>query len=591
MTRMLGLSRFDQLSAGNHGYPFPHHKETKMQIHLLKLAILSAIALPPSAFAASPNLQSEIAQRAQGFIDNPSNARLLQRADQDGFIIRDTAVGTDGTEHARFDRTYRGLPVIGGDLVVHFKNGKLRQARMLGTDRVSLPVSQTLKTTARPSITPSIGRDEAIEIAGTAFPGTVKQVRDAGLAIYARGDNPTLIYQVRLLGDRPANLDFPFADIIYYIDANTGKVIADDNQIHSAAAAGTGKTIGLGNVAITTNSVSGAYELTDPNRGNGKTLDAKNLNYAYAASAATKFTDLDNTWGNYTNSDRASAAAEAHFNAAATWDFYKNTFDREGILNDGVGVKSYVHTGSNWVNTIWYNYAVYYGDGMANTSDPTAATRPLTAIDITGHEISHGVNEATAELGYYNIKDSGGLNEANSDIIGTLVEYSINNANDPGDYLIGEEIFVFNPNGTHALRYMFKPDLDGNSFGCYPSGGFTASLTYEGGLYDPHFTSGVANRFFYLLAEGAVVPAGFGTGTSYNLTATNLVCNGDTAIVGIGREKAGRIWYLALDWYFTSSTTFPGARTATLNAAAELYGPGSAEYNTVARAWSAVNVN
>jgi Zn-dependent metalloprotease len=558
----------------------------QMQASPLKLAILSAIAFPLSVIAAPPALHSAVAQRAQGLIEVPANAKVLQRADYDDFVAKDTIVDADGTEHVRFDRTYRGLPVIGGDVVVHSKNGKLKQARLIGTNSVSIPASLTLKTTSRPSVTPKIGRDEAVEIAGAAFPGTVNEVRDASLAIYAREDKPSLIYQVRLLGDRPANRELPVGDIIYYIDANNGKILAEDDQVRTAAAAGTGKTISLGNVGITTNSVTGGYELTDPSRGNGTTKDGRNYSYTSAASNSVKFSDTDNIWGNNATSDRATAAAEAHFGVAATWDYYKNTHGRNGIFNNGSGVTSYVHVGNSWQNAAWYNGAMYYGDG-----NNASTYRPLTALDVAGHEMSHGVNSATANLGYYNIKDSGGLNEGNSDIMGTLVEYSVNNASDPGDYLIGEEIYVSNPNNTKALRYMFKPDLDGGSYGCYPSNGFTASQTYQNGPYDPHYTSGVANRFFYLLAEGAVVPAGFGAGTSYNLTSSNLVCNGDSTITGIGREKAGKIWYRALTVYFTSSTTYPGARTATLNAASDLYGSGSAEYSAVARAWSAVSVN
>ncbi len=163
--------------------------------------------------------------------------------------------------------------------------------------------------------------------------------------------------------------------------------------------------------------------------------------------------------------------------------------------------------------------------------------------------------------------------------MGTMVEYYINNANDPGDYLIGEKIYRSNPDGKKALRYMFRPgDADaGRSYNCYPAAGFAG--------VDPHYSSGPANHFFYLLAEGAVSPAGF----SY--TASQLVCNGDTGVTGIGRDAAQRIWYRALTVYMTSNTTYPQARTATLNAASDLYGAGSAQYNAVARAWSAVSVN
>ena len=198
---------------------------------------------------------------------------------------------------------------------------------------------------------------------------------------------------------------------------------------------------------------------------------------------------------------------------------------------------------------------------------------PVVSLDIAGHEMSHGVNQAEANLAYSN--DSGGLNEANSDIMGTMVELYANNPNDPADYKVGEEIYV---NGTSALRYMYDPNLDGNlSYDCYPAGGL-------GGV-DPHYSSGPANHFFYLLAEGTTsLTKTCAPGDTKNAT-------GNGSLAGIGRDKAAAIWYRAIRDYMTSSTTYPGARTATLNAAAALYGSGSAEYNAVAAAWSAINVN
>ena len=106
-----------------------------------------------------------------------------------------------------------------------------------------------------------------------------------------------------------------------------------------------------------------------------------------------------------------------------------------------------------------------------------------------------------------------------------------------------------------------------------------------------HYSSGVANHFFYLLAEGAVVPAGFGSGTAANLTPASLVCNGNTAITGIGRAAAEQIWYPALTNYMTSGTNYADARNATLSAAADLYGAGSTQYNAVIAAWDAVSVS
>ena len=177
--------------------------------------------------------------------------------------------------------------------------------------------------------------------------------------------------------------------------------------------------------------------------------------------------------------------------------------------------------------------------------------------------------------------DAGGLNEANSDIFGTMVEYYANNAADPGDYMIGEHLYKDNPDGTVALRWMFKPSLDGASADCWSSS--VANL-------DPHYSSGVGNHFYYLLAEGTVVPNGFGSGTWADLTPADLVCTGPSNLVGIGRQKAEQIWYKTLTEYLTEDSTYPDARTGSLQAAADLYGEGSAEYNAVAAAWDAVTV-
>jgi Zn-dependent metalloprotease len=225
-----------------------------------------------------------------------------------------------------------------------------------------------------------------------------------------------------------------------------------------------------------------------------------------------------------------------------------------------------------------------FGDG-----DNGVTANPLIALDVAGHEMSHGVTSRSADLIYDG--ESGGLNEASSDIMGTMVEYYANNPNDPGDYMIGEKVYPNNP-GYLALRYMFKPSLDGTS----PSN--TSADCYSAGVggLDVHYSSGVANHFYYLLAEGAVVPTAFGpdsrfeADTGIELTNGSLVCNGNTSIVGIGRDAASKIWYRALTVYMTSNTDYAGARVATLQAAADLYGPGSGQANAVAAAWDAVNV-
>ncbi|GAB6195162.1 M4 family metallopeptidase [Lysobacter xanthus] len=528
-----------------------------MKSRVLAVSILAALGA--SAYSVAASNANPAADRARGLLDR--SAAEIASATGDGFAVRNVVVDADGTEHVRFTRSYLGLPVIGGDFVMHSRNGELRG------------VSKSLATRGRPDTAARVSADEAIVAAGAEFGTGFEGMPTARKVVYARGERPVLAWEVVMSG---ARADQTPTEMHYFVDANNARVIDAWDGVHTAGATGTGNSLTLGTVSISTNSTATGYEMRDTLRGNGTTLD--NANGSTTSTTGTIYTDADNTWGNGSNSDRATAAVDATYGVAATWDYYKNTFGRTGIKNDGVGAKSLVHVGSNWVNASWSDacFCMRYGDGDGVTY------KPLVALDVAGHEMTHGVTSAVNGLAYS--ADAGGLNEASSDIMGTMVEFYVNNANDAGDYVVGEKIYINNPDQTKGLRRMFKQDMDGASFVCYPSRGFSRRN-------DPHYTSGVANRFFYLLAEGAVVPSGFGAGSTYNLTPSSLVCNGNTGLVGIGRAKAAAIWYKAMDVYFTSSTTYPQARVATLNAARDLYGSGSPEYNAVAAAWSATSVN
>src|SRR6185312_3407691 len=193
---------------------------------------------------------------------------------------------------------------------------------------------------------------------------------------------------------------------------------------------------------------------------------------------------------------------------------------------------------------------------------------------VAGHEMSHGVTEALAGLVYSG--EAGGLNESTSDIFGNMMEFYAAAPSDPGDYQVGEKINI-NGNGT-PLRYMYNPSLDGSSDSCWSTS--TKSK-------DVHYSSGVGNHFFFNLAEGTGA-------TSYG---TSPVCGSAPAVTGIGRAKAEKIWYRALDVYFTSNTSYVNtsnpantARAYSLRAATDLYGSCSTEYKAVQAAWTAVNV-
>lgn len=464
------------------------------------------------------------------------------------YEARDVLVDADGREHVRLARSFRGLPVIGGDLVVHSdRNGAL------------LDTSRTLNRAIALDIRARIGAAEAVRAAVLARPGAPEGM--PRLVVYARGDAPQLAYHVRLHGEQT---DGTPSELQVMVDATSGAILESWDEVHTAPAVGTGKTLFAGNVPITTEKTTN-FTLTDNTRGGGKTLNMRNR----TAGSGVAMTDADNVWGNNATSDVATVAADAHYGIALTWDYFKNVHGRSGIANDGKGAAARVHYGRNYANAYWSDscFCMTFGDGNGSS------IKPLVSIDVAGHEMTHGVTSRTAGLVYSG--ESGGLNEATSDIFGTMVEYYANNAQDLPDYLMGEKLFT---NGTSVIRNMMKPSSDGVSADCWYSGV---------GSIDVHYSSGIANHFFFLLAEGTTA----GSPSKTCVAGNTKVASGNGTLTGIGRSKSEKIWYRALTVYMTSSTNYAAARVATVKAANDLYGAGSAEATAVADAWTAVLVN
>jgi len=509
---------------------------------LLAAAVLAALSSPALA-ATAPEAAIEHARAAL-----QARPALVLASREDRFIARDAIVDADGSEHVRFERSYAGLPVIGGDFVLHQRAGKPASASM------------ALRSVLAPDLRAELAAGDAILVARAAFGVEPELAPQADRVVYARGPaQPRLAWRVHLQGGD--------SDETLIVAAQDGRLLDRWSNNESAAATGTGRTLYSGNVSIGTNSIVGGYEMRDQSRGGGYTINA-----ATGKTSGQIYKDADNSWGNNAVSDTVSAAADAHFGVATTWDYYKQVHGRSGINNDGKGASSRVHYGRKFANAFWNDgcFCMTYGDGDGNV------VGPLVALDIAGHEMSHGVMSRTAGLVYSG--ESGGLNEANSDIMGTMVEFRANSALDTPDYMIGEEIFIANVAGSadqDALRYMFNPALDGLSPNCW-----SASI---GGM-DVHYSSGPANHFYYLLAEGT------GAHTYSGVDHRSGTCNAST-LAGIGRAKAEKIWYRAVSVYMTSTTDYAGARVATLAAASDLYGPASAERAMVAAAWSAVSVN
>ncbi|WP_028804551.1 M4 family metallopeptidase [Streptomyces sp. 142MFCol3.1] len=525
-------------------------------------ATLLAAALAPAASAdGRPSRATALANAASALVEHATSLGLTSAQDTS---VRDVVIDKDGTQHVRYDRTYRQLPVLGGDFVVHLApGGAYRSADRATRSPLSLP-----------GVTPGLAAPKAADLAVNALRAAnlgealKKITAKPRLVVDALHGAPKLAWQTDVVAQD--SLGNPVARSVL-TDARTGAQIDAWDTIETAT--GDGQSLYGGTVPLETTLSGSTYQLKDPTRGNTYTGDAANktdlciFGICFSRAPATLFTDADNHWGSGTTSDRSSAAVDAQYGTNETWDYYKNVHGRNGIAGDGKGSYNRVHYGNNYNNAFWDDscFCMTYGDGDGTTFGP------LVALDVAGHEMSHGVTSKTAALTYSG--ESGGLNEATSDIFGTMVEWYANNSSDAGDYLIGEKI-VRSGFGKPALRFMDKPSKDGNSADCWSS---------SVGNLDVHYSSGVANHFAYLLAEGS------GAKTVNGVGYDSPTCNGST-VTGIGHDKVGKIWYRALTVYMTSSTKYAGARTATLNAAKDLYGAGSTEYNAVAAAWSAVSV-
>ncbi|MEU5324107.1 M4 family metallopeptidase [Streptomyces sp. NPDC021056] len=500
----------------------------------------------------SPAARTTLIKQQQA--DASDTAREIGLGAKEKLVVKDVVKDADGTVHTRYERTYAGLPVLGGDLVVH-------ESKSGAAKGVSRATTKTIKVASlTPKLTVAKAEKQALTIAKAA--GSEKTAADgARKVVWAGSGTPVLAYETIVGGFQD---DGTPNQLHVITDAATGKKLFEYQGIENAT--GTGKSLYSGTVSLETTLSGSTYQLTDGTRGSHKTY---NKSHGTSSSAGTLFTDADNTWGTGAASSSTTdqtAAVDAAYGAATTWDFYKSTFGRSGIKNNGVAAYSRVHYGNAYVNAFWDDscFCMTYGDGESNT-------HPLTSLDVAGHEMSHGVTSNTAGLNYSG--ESGGLNEATSDIFGTGVEFYAANSNDVGDYLIGEEIDI-NGDGS-PLRYMDKPSKDGGSADSWSS---------SVGNLDVHYSSGVANHFFYLLSEGS--GAKTINGVSYNSPTSN-----GSTVTGIGRAKALQIWYKALTTYFTSTTNYKAARTGTLSAASALYGSTSTEYKAVAAAWSAVNVS
>jgi Zn-dependent metalloprotease len=250
-----------------------------------------------------------------------------------------------------------------------------------------------------------------------------------------------------------------------------------------------------------------------------------------------------------------SAVDEAYDGLGATYDFYWETLRRNSIDDQGMPLNGHVHFGNRYNNAFWDGQRMVFGDG-----DGVLFNRFTIAIDVMGHELTHGVTEKEAQLIYQD--QSGALNESVSDVYGSLVKqyHKDKQAAEDADWLIGEGIWADTDRGK-ALRSMKEP---GTAFEGDPQPGhmndYVNTIDDNGGV---HINSGIPNRAFYLAA---------------------------TRIGGYAGEKAGPIWYAALrDPRLKPDASFVQfARLTVINA--EILFPGGDEKQIIQDAWSEVGV-
>ena len=498
------------------------------------LAVLAVAALITSTLSATGASAAQPAPdlgaaAADALVAGDSLA--LFKGPDDVIVRTGTHHGTHGLQYFTYERTYRGLPVVGGDLVVVVDAEGTVRNTAAAQDRV-------ISVGTRPAVSAGAALDTAR--------GQLAAVHTASaprLVVLAWG-TPRLAWEVELTGlkaDRSQSVP------TIYIDALTGAVA----EISDLVVHGTGNGFYNGNVTFNTAQISGGFAMSDPTRP-GIRCGGQN---------GATFTGPDDTWGNGQGTNLETACVDVMYGVQQQWNMLGAWLNRNGINGSGGGFPARV--GWTAVNASWNGSNTNFG----RTAD---GQRQVTPMDVVAHEYGHAIFQTTpggsGSGGTGNEK--GGLNEATGDIFGALTEHFADNPNDSPDFLVGEEA---NLTGIGAIRVMYDPSQRGHP-NCYSSAIPTTSPVHAAG--------GPLNHWFYLVSQGSN-PAGG--------PASPICAGGPSSVTGIGILKAAQIYYNAL-LAKTTSWRYVNVRRASMNAVVNMFGSGSAECVTVKAAWDAVSV-
>jgi Zn-dependent metalloprotease len=260
------------------------------------------------------------------------------------------------------------------------------------------------------------------------------------------------------------------------------------------------------------------------------------------------------------------AVNEAYDGSGVTYDLYKEIFQRNSIDGNGMRLDSTVHYQKGYDNAFWDGEQMVYGDG--DEDQPVSErlfNRFTIALDVIGHELTHGVTQFEAKLTYS--QQPGALNESMSDVFGSLVkQYKLGQTATEADWIIGAGLLTSNVNGV-GIRSMKAPGTayDDPLLGKDPQPAhmdqYVNTASDNGGV---HINSGIPNRAFYVVA---------------------------TELGGYAWAKAGQIWYVTLKNKLTSNSKFQDCANLTFQTAAELFGAGSLEQQAVKNGWATVGIS
>jgi len=437
----------------------------------------------------------------------------------------------DDLQYVSYTRTYRDLPVVGGDFVVV-------------TDSAGTVLSSTVaqRKTLELSTAPRITAEEATLTAAKGF-NQVAEAAPPVLSVVARGTG-VLAYEVAIRGTVPAKGGERLSAAHVFVNAKTGSVIPDAGWDEVVDAEGTG--FYYGKVTLPTQDGNGKLTMIDTTHPGVQCGDGGNK----------AFTKTGTTWGNGSGTDFETACVDGMFAVGKETEMLKAWLGRDGI--DGKGHGFPINMGLAQVNAFWDGRSGTFGHSQDNK-------RQLTVIDVVGHEFGHAIFQFTPGGSGGGGNEVGGLNESTGDIFGALTEAFANDKNDAPDFEVGELADLV---GKGPIRSMSDPSKLGDP-NCFSNKIPSTEV---------HAAAGPQNHWFYLLSQGSKPATGPASPT----------CN-NKEVTGLGIEKAGKIYMGTLNRK-TSGWSHAAARAASVEAAIQLFPGSNVECSTVKAAWDAVSV-